>query len=116
MSSCPAPAAPFRRWCSPRDTDAAAVEGVVAGQGYEDFTVESESATSYEIRTKSINVNEQFNLRRALNDGIGEVTTFETTGGIETAKDLIGQTAQLVFKERTCGNVDTISGVMPSTH
>ena len=86
-------------------TDTASVQGVVAGQGYEDFTVDAASATSYEIRTKSINVNEQFNLRRALNDGIGEVVTFESTGGIETAKDLIGQTAQLVFKERTCSDL-----------
>ena len=86
-------------------TDTASVQGVVAGQGYEDFTVDAASETSYEIRTKSINVNEQFNLRRALNDGIGEVVTFESTGGIETAKDLIGQTAQLVFKERTCSDL-----------
>ena len=90
-------------------TDTAAVEGILSGQGYEDFTVDAASGTSYEIRTKSINVNEQFNLRRALNDGIGEVTTFETTGGIETAKDLIGQTAQLVFKERTCSDLTCIT-------
>ncbi len=85
-------------------TDAAAVEGVVAGQGYEDFTVNAMSETQYEIRTKSINVNQQSSLRGALASSVGEVTAFETTGGIETAKALIGQTAQLVFKERTCSD------------
>ncbi|MDE2779571.1 MAG: protein translocase subunit SecD [Chloroflexota bacterium] len=86
-------------------TDVAAVEGVLAAQGYEDFTVDASSDTQYEIRTISINVNQQSALRSALSSGVGEVVTFETTGGIETAKALIGQTAQLVFKERTCSDV-----------
>ena len=86
-------------------TDTAAVEGVVAGQGYEDFTVQAESETQYEIRTKSINVNEQGALRRALASSVGDVSSFTTTGGIETAKAIIGPTAQLVFKERTCSDV-----------
>ena len=90
-------------------TTAAAVEGIVAGQGYEDFTVDAQSDTSYEIRTVSINVNRQNALRSALDSGIGAVYSFETTGGIETAKTLIGQTAQLVFKERTCSDLTCIT-------
>ena len=86
-------------------TDSAAVEGVLVAQGYEDFTVDASSDTQYEIRTISINVNQQSALRSALSSSIGEVATFDTTGGIETAKALIGQTAQLVFKERTCSDV-----------
>ena len=86
-------------------TDAAAVEGVVAGQGYEDFTVNAQSDTEYEIRTISLNVNQQGALRGALSSSVGEVSSFTTTGGIETAKALIGQTAQLVFKERTCSDL-----------
>ena len=86
-------------------TSTAAVEGVVAGQGYEDFTVDAQSETEYEIRTISLNVTEQGALRGALSSGVGEVSSFTTTGGIETAKSLIGQTAQLVFKERTCSDI-----------
>ena len=86
-------------------TDTAAVEGVVVGQGYEDFTVDAQSETEYEIRTISLNLNQQSALRGALSSSVGEVSTFVTTGGIETAKALIGQTAQLVFKERTCSDV-----------
>ena len=86
-------------------TDAAAVEGVVVGQGYEDFTVNAQSDTEYEIRTISLNVNQQSALRGALSSSVGEVSSFTTTGGIETAKALIGQTAQLVFKERTCSDL-----------
>jgi preprotein translocase subunit SecD len=86
-------------------TDAAAVEGVLAGQSYEDFTVNAQSETEYEIRTISLNVNQQNALRGALSSSVGEVSSFTTTGGIETAKALIGQTAQLVFKERTCSDI-----------
>ena len=86
-------------------TSVAAVEGVVAGQGYEDFTVNAQSETEYEIRTISLNVNQQGALRGALSSSVGEVSSFTTTGGIETAKALIGQTAQLVFKERTCSDL-----------
>ena len=86
-------------------TDEAAVEGVVAGQGYEDFTVDAQSETEYEIRTISLNLNQQSALRGALTSSVGEVSSFVTTGGIETAKALIGQTAQLVFKERTCSDI-----------
>ena len=89
--------------------NAASVEGVVAGQGYEDFTVNARSETEYEIRTISLNVNRQNSLRSALASSVGEVVFFETTGGIETAKALIGQTAQLVFKERTCSDVTCIT-------
>ena len=84
--------------------DSAAVEAAVAGQGFEDFTVAAQSETGYEIRTVSINVNQQNALRSALSSEVGEVASFESTGGIETAKALIGQTAQLVFKERTCSD------------
>ena len=86
-------------------TDVDSVSGVLESQGYEDFTVDAESGTQYEIRTVSINVNQQQALRSALSSGVGPVNSFETTGGIETAKNLIGQTAQLVFKERTCSDV-----------
>ncbi len=86
-------------------TNSTAVEGVVAGQGYEDFTVNAQSDTEYEIRTISLNVNQQSALRGALSSSVGEVSSFTTTGGIETAKALIGQTAQLVFKERTCSDL-----------
>ena len=83
------------------------VEGVVRGQGFADFTVTplDNSERRYEIRTVSINVQQQQELREALAGGVGAVNAFATTGGIEAAKALIGQTAQLVFKERTCSDL-----------
>ena len=86
------------------------VQGILQGQGFEDFSVASIGERRFELRTVSLNVNRQQELRSALEGGIGSVNFFETTGGIETAKSLIGQTAQLVFKERTCGNVQPLTG------
>lgn len=88
-------------------TQPAAVEGVVQGQGFEDFTVAltDDFNRDYEIRTVSLNANRQQELRTALGSIGGGVDRFATTGGIEAAKALIGQTAQLVFKERTCADL-----------
>ena len=91
-------------------TDVPQIEGILQVQGFEDFSVESTGERHFEIRTVSLNVNQQQGLRNALGAGIGAVNSFETTGGIEAAKALIGQTAQLVFKERTCGNVAPVTG------
>lgn len=87
------------------------VEGVVRAQGFEDFTVTllDDTERRFEIRTVSLNVNQQQELRSALAGGVGAVNSFATSGGIETAKALIGQTAQLVFKERTCSDVTCVT-------
>ena len=80
------------------------VNGILQAQGFEDFSVDQSgnSGREFELRTVSLNVNQQQALRNDLAVGIGAINSFQTTGGIETAKALIGQTAQLVFKERTC--------------
>ena len=87
------------------------VEGVVRAQGFEDFTVTllDDTERRFEIRTVSLNVNQQQELRSALAGGVGAVNSFATSGGIETAKALIGQTAQLVFKERTCSDITCVT-------
>ncbi len=87
------------------------VEGVVRAQGFEDFTVTllDDTERQFEIRTVSLNVNQQQELHSALAGGVGAVNSFATSGGIETAKALIGQTAQLVFKERTCSDVTCVT-------
>ena len=87
------------------------VEGVVRAQGFEDFTVTllDDTERRFEIRTVSLNVNQQQEMRSALAGGVGAVNSFATSGGIETAKALIGQTAQLVFKERTCSDVTCVT-------
>ena len=79
------------------------VRGIVLDLGFMDFTVQS-SGTTFTIRTDdALRTEEQDRLRGALEAAeVSEIVEFEVTGGIEEAKNLIGDTAQLVFREREC--------------
>ena len=71
--------------------------------GYNDFRVQERAGSSFTIRTDELLPTEDQNtLLEALEAGLGKIVAFEVTGGIQEAKDLIGGTAQLVFKERQC--------------
>jgi len=48
-------------------------------------------------------------LRDTLESNLGAIDTFEVTSGIDEAKALIGQTARLEFRERTCSTSSCIS-------
>jgi preprotein translocase subunit SecD len=74
-------------------------------QGFTDFEIDQENERAFEIRTASLSDEQAQELRDALASGIGSIESFEVTGGIEAAKALIGETAQLEFKERTCANL-----------
>ena len=68
-----------------------------------DFVVRLTGERSFTIRTDgALSTEEQDDMRSALEGGGIGILTFETRGGIEEAKDLIGDTAQLEFKERQC--------------
>ena len=102
---------------------------VLRAQGLEEYTVETRSARSYKIRTESLSPDRRVDLQTSLIDSIGDVDSFEVTGGVDDAKSLIGQTARLEFKERTCDNAlclnftdaeigltgDDLSDALPST-
>ncbi len=62
--------------------------------------------SSFRVRTPTLTTVEQEQLRLDLVNIILPIDSFEASGGVEEAKSLIGQTAQLVFKERTCLNAD----------
>ena len=67
------------------------------------FSVSQTGERSFTIRTDdALTTEAQDELRSALDFGGVGILTFETRGGIEEAKALIGGTAQLEFKERQC--------------
>ena len=86
-------------------------------RGYERFTVnddaesEAEADRVYRIRTRALNKKGRADFEEILSGGIGAINSIQITGAIEEAKSLIGQTARLEFKERTCEN--SISCVDP---
>ena len=83
-------------------TSTADLEDLLSRRGFKDYSVNSISNRSYRIKTKSLNKDEQTDFKEILSTGIGAINSLEIIGGSEEAKSLIGETAQLEFKERTC--------------
>ena len=84
-------------------------------RGFEHYTVDAESNAAsdrvYRIRTRSLNRDQREDFREILSVGVGAIDSFQVTGGIEEAKKLIGDTARLEFKERTCSGLPPVSNV-----
>ena len=71
--------------------------------GYEDLTVEQTNPTNFVIRLDDVlTTDEQTQLQEDLDAQVHPLIAFQASGGIEEAKRLIGDTAQLTFKERQC--------------
>ena len=87
-------------------TSTADLEDLLLRRGYENATINAESNADsdrvFRIRTRSLNRDQREDFREILGVGVGAIESFQVTGGIEEAKSLIGDTARLEFKERTC--------------
>ncbi len=60
------------------------------------------AGSTFRIRTPTLGSEDQERLRTEMERGLASVLAFEVSGGIEEAKTLIGATARLDIKERTC--------------
>lgn len=89
------------RFTEPADIEQ--INALLTQRGLRDYTNELRRDGSYRIRTPvSLNQTDQQDLRDSLAAEIGAIESFRVTGGIEAAKSVIGETARLEFKERTC--------------
>jgi preprotein translocase subunit SecD len=77
---------------------------ILAEAGYEDFEIDFDDAMNFTVRSNTVSAQTQGQALAAIVTQIGPVIGFEVTSGIDDAKALIGQTARLEFKERTCEN------------
>ena len=84
--------------------DAAPITETIEELGHEGVEVVATPGVSFDVRVSTLSGTEQDELRRNLADSLLPIHSFQATGGVEEAKELIGQTAQLVLKERTCLN------------
>ena len=85
---------------------------VLQNLGHTEYTLQlSPSLLDYTIRTEEVlGTEDQERLKEALESQVASrVVSFEVSGGIEEAKNLIGSTAQLVFKERTCDDPNCLT-------
>ena len=89
-----------------RFSDAAAVEklsSVVEGRGYGNTEVVVRGGNEYRITTENtLSIDQRRQLEAILEAEVGPVQSYQVTGGIEDAKRLIGETAQLEFLRREC--------------
>ena len=77
---------------------------VLAEAGYEEFNIEFNDAMNFTVQSNTVNIETQGRALTEIVTQIGQLNRFEVTSGIDDAKALIGQTARLEFKERTCEN------------
>ena len=89
-----------------RFSDTAAVEklsSVVDGRGYGATEVVVRGDNEYRITTENtLTIDQRRQLEAILEAEVGPVQSYQVTGGIEDAKRLIGETAQLEFLRRKC--------------
>ena len=81
-----------------------AVQEALAQVSLESARVDRRGAKGFRIRTGTLDEAKRAALRQALQDKVGVIASYRVTSGIDAAKDLIGRTARLEFKERTCTN------------
>ena len=75
---------------------------LLAEAGYVDFAVERSDDSTFTVRSNTVNADIQSAAALAINSEIGATSQFRVNSGIDAAKALIGLTARLEFKERTC--------------
>ena len=81
----------------------AGITGILDELGFVDYTIELVSRDRYLITLKdAISTENRQRLSEALDGDPPMLSLFNASGGIEDAKRLIGQTAQLTFFEREC--------------
>lgn len=86
------------------DLSSETLQTVTARQNHAGFNITRPADNTIRITTDAtLDIGERRALETMLNDEIGAVQSFQSTGGIEDAKRLIGETAQLEFLRRQCG-------------
>ena len=78
--------------------------------GYRDVTAQRVDDRSFRILSATVDSEVETAGREAVGEAVGEVQSFSVISAIDEAKALIGQTALLEFRERTCGSLDPFTG------
>ena len=82
----------------------AGLEAALASSGMENPNIFWLSDRELQIRSATLSQDARQDLSNVLKAEIGAISQFSVTSGIDDAKELIGQTARLEFKERTCSD------------
>ena len=85
--------------------DVSALSNALTGAGYTDIKVERVDDRTFRVLSGTVGAEVQTAARESISDAIAEPQTFTVNSAIDEAKALIGQTALLEFKERTCDTI-----------
>ena len=85
--------------------DVVALEDALVSAGFTDVDVQRIDDRNFRVISGIASAEAQSAARQAVSDAIAPPETFEVNSAIDEAKALIGQTALLEFKERTCETV-----------
>ena len=80
----------------------ALMQALLEEAGYEDVEIERRGPQEFQVSSSTIGSKIQSAARENINAGVGPTEQFQVVSAIDRAKNLIGQTALLEFKERTC--------------
>ena len=81
---------------------AATMRSALETAGYENLEVTRTSDRTFRVTSDTVSGSIQIEASTALGEQVGPLQGFQVTSAIDEAKGLIGQTAGLDFKERTC--------------
>ena len=82
----------------------------LTGAGYLKVMVERVDDRSFRIISDTVGSETQSAARVALSEAVAPVESFTVNSAIDEAKAVIGETALMEFKERTCGSLDPFTG------
>ena len=88
----------------PEFTDEQILRSTLVEAGFDDVEVERRDDRSFRIGSATVSTSKREGAQKALVDRLGAIERFQVNSAIDDAKTLIGRTAQLVFKERSCTN------------
>ena len=90
--------------------DAAALRTAILPLDLGTISIDQEDDRTFRLKTNTIGTVKQERLRERLGQELSvAIESFGVTSGIDEAKKLIGQTATLEFKERTCTDQSCVS-------
>ena len=87
-----------------------ALSDALTGAGYQDVQLQRVDATTFRVLSVTVDSDTRSAAEVAVSEAVGPLLSFSVNSAIDEAKALIGQTALLEFKERTCGSVDQFTG------
>ncbi len=86
----------------PEPADEETLRSALSEAGYEDLEVQRQDDRSFRIGSATVSTSKREAAAAVLGERLGIIERFRVTSAIDDAKSLIGRTAQLVFRERTC--------------